>query len=109
MVAAARDDILVIDGGMVDIPGLVDFHFDFGFPEGKAYACMAETMALALEGRFEDYTLGKEITRTRVDEITEIAKKHGFCLSGFRSFEKEITSAQIEAVRRSAVKRNAKT
>ncbi|MBT7074804.1 MAG: shikimate dehydrogenase, partial [Anaerolineae bacterium] len=71
MVAAARDDILVIDGGMVDIPGPVNFNFDFGFPEGKAYACMAETMALALEGRFEDYTLGKEITRTRVDEITE--------------------------------------
>ncbi len=105
MVATARDDILVIDGGMVDIPGTVDFHFDFGFPEGKAYACMAETMALALEGRFEDYTLGKEITRARVDEITAIAKKHGFRLSGFRSFEKEITSEQIEAVRSCAAKR----
>jgi len=108
MVAAARDDILVIDGGMVDIPGPVDFHFNFGFPEGKAYACMAETMALALEGRFEDYTLGKEITRERVDEITAIAKKHGFRLSGFRSFEKEITPEQIEAVRRSAAKEKQK-
>ena len=109
MVAAARDDILVIDGGMVDIPGLVDFHFDFGFPEGKAYACMAETMALTLEGHFEDYTLGKEITRERVDEITAIAKKHGFRLSGFRSFEKEVTPEQIEVVRRSAAKRKAKS
>ena len=27
MVARARDDILVIDGGMVDVPGPVDFHF----------------------------------------------------------------------------------
>ncbi len=102
MVAAVRDDILVIDGGMVDIPGSVNFNFDFGFPEGKAYACMAETMALALEGRFEDYTLGKEITRERVDEITAIAKKHGFRLSGFRSFEKEISAEQIEKVRRAA-------
>ena len=106
MVAAARNDILVIDGGMVDIPGAVDFHFDFGFPEGKAYACMAETMALALEGRFVDYTLGKDITRSRVDEIAMIAKKHGFRLSGFRSFEKEVTPAQIEVVRRSVAKRN---
>lgn len=105
MVAAARDDILVIDGGMVDIPGFVDFHFDFGFPSGKAYACMAETMALALEGRFEDYTLGKHITRARVEEIDEIAKKHGFRLSGFRSFEKEVTLEQIEGVRRSALKK----
>ena len=99
MVAAARDDILVIDGGMVDVPGPVDFHFNFGFPPGKSYACMAETIALALEGRFEDYTLGKHITRARVDEITAIADKHGFRLSGFRSFEREVTPQQIESVR----------
>jgi predicted amino acid dehydrogenase len=102
MVAAARDDILVIDGGMVDVPGPVDFHFNFGFPAGKSYACMAETIALALEGRFEDYTLGKHITRERVDEITAIANKHGFRLSGFRSFEREVTPQQIDAVRRKA-------
>jgi len=105
MVAAARDDILVIDGGMVDVPGPVDFHFNFGFPLGKSYACMAETIALALEGRFEDYTLGKHITRERVDEITAIAEKHGFRLSGFRSFEREVTPQQIETVRQNARKR----
>jgi len=105
MVAAARDDILVIDGGMVDVPGPVDFHFNFGFPPGKCYACMAETIALALEGRFEDYTLGKHITRERVDEITAIAEKHGFRLSGFRSFEREVSPQQIEAVRQNARKR----
>ncbi len=102
MVAASRDDILVIDGGMVDVPGAVNFHFDFGFPPGKAYACMAETMALALEGRFEDYTLGKEISLERVQEITQIAEKHGFRLSGFRAFEKNVTEEQIEMVKRKA-------
>ncbi len=107
MVARVRDDILVIDGGMVDVPGPVDFHFNFGFPPGKAYACMAETIALALEGRFEDYTLGKHITRARVEEIGSIARKHGFRLSGFRSFEKEVTPQQIEAVQRNAKKAGA--
>jgi hypothetical protein len=102
MVAAARDDILVIDGGMVDVPGPVNFHFNFGFPPGKAYACMAETIALALEGRFEDYTLGKDLTRDRVEEIGVIAKRHGFRLSGFRSFEQEVTEQHIETVRRNA-------
>jgi len=106
MVARVRDDILVIDGGMVDVPGPVDFHFNFGFPPGKAYACMAETIALALEGRFEDYTLGKHITRKRVDEVGAIAMKHGFRLSGFRSFEREVTPQQIETVRRNAKKSN---
>ncbi len=102
MVAAARDDILVIDGGMVDVPGPVNFHFNFGFPPGKAYGCMAETIALALEGRFEDYTLGKHLTRERVEEIGTMAKKHGFRLSGFRSFEREVTPQHIETVRRNA-------
>jgi len=102
MVAAARDDILVIDGGMVDVPGIVNFRFDFGLPSGKAYACMAETIALTLEGRFEDYTLGKHLTRERVEEIDAMARKHGFRLSGFRSFEREVTEQQIETVRRNA-------
>jgi predicted amino acid dehydrogenase len=99
-VAASRTDVLVIDGGMVDVPGPVNFNFDFGFPPGKAYACMAETMALALEGRLEDYTLGKQIEMGRVAEINAICDRHGFRLSGFRSFEKPVPDAQIQAVRR---------
>jgi hypothetical protein len=39
-----------------------------------------------------------------VEEITAIAKKHGFRLSGFRSFEREVTSEQIEIVRENARK-----
>jgi len=105
MVAAVRDDILVIDGGMVDVPGNVNFNFNFGFPEGKAYACMAETIALTLEGRFEDYTVGKDITLERVKDITAIAERHGFRMSGFRSFEREVTQEQIETIRKNARKR----
>ena len=104
MVAAVRDDILVIDGGMVEVPGPVDFHFNFGFPSGKSYACMAETIALTLEGRFEDYTLGKLLSRKRVEEISAIAEKHGFRLRGFRSFEREVTQGQIDAIRQNAHK-----
>jgi predicted amino acid dehydrogenase len=105
-VAAERDDIFVFDGGIVDVPGAVNFNFDFGFPPGKAYACMAETIALALEGRFEDYTIGKYITRDRVDDIAQIATKHGFELSGFRSFERPITTEQINQIRENAKKRS---
>jgi fatty aldehyde-generating acyl-ACP reductase len=103
-VAAERDDVLVIEGGMVEVPGAPDFHFDFGFPLRKAYACMAETMALALEGRYEDYTIGKEITVAQANEIEGIATRHGFKLAGFRSFEKPVTVEQIAAVREKAAK-----
>jgi len=101
-VAAVRNDILVIDGGMVDVPGPVNFHFNFGFPPGKSFACMAETIALTLEGRFEDYTVGKNITRAQVEEIAAIAGKHGFRLGGFRSFEREVTEEHINNVRQNA-------
>lgn len=107
-VAQERDDVLVIEGGMVEVPGNVDFHFDFGFPAGKSYACMAETMILALEGRYEDYTIGKHISIEQATEIGEMAARHGFKLAGFRSFEKPVSEAQIAAVRERAV-RNLKT
>jgi len=101
-VAALRDDVLVIDGGMVHVPGQVDFHFDFGLPSGKAYACMAETIALTLEGRFEDYTIGKEIEIEKVDEINRIANKHGFQIYGIRSFERNVTEEEVERIRQNA-------
>ncbi|MBU0492201.1 MAG: shikimate dehydrogenase [Chloroflexi bacterium] len=90
-VAEQRDDVLVIDGGMVAVPGDVDFHFNFGFPPRTAYACMAETMALAMAGRYESYTLGRDLTVSQVDEIRELAEYHGFRLGGVRSFEREVT------------------
>jgi fatty aldehyde-generating acyl-ACP reductase len=98
-VAAVRDDVLVIDGGMVAVPGEVDFHFNFGFPPGMAYACMAETMTLVLEGRFESFTLGKQISVEQVEQIAHLAAKHGFKLGGFRSFERAVTPEQIERVK----------
>ncbi|MBC8170562.1 MAG: shikimate dehydrogenase [Anaerolineae bacterium] len=107
-VAQERDDVLVIEGGMVEVPGNVDFHFDFGFPPGKSYACMAETMVLALEGRYEDYTIGKHVSIEQALEIGEMAARHGFKLSGFRSFEKPVSEATINAVREQALK-NLKT
>jgi predicted amino acid dehydrogenase len=96
-----RDDVLVIEGGMVDVPGPVDFGFDFGFPPGKAYACMAETMILALEGRYESFSLGKNITLAQVDEIARLSRKHGFRLAEFRSFERTVSEEQISRIRAS--------
>ena len=102
-VAQERDDVLVIEGGMVAVPGPVDFGFDFGFPPRMAFACMAETMALALEQRYESYTLGRSLTLARVAEIDRIADRHGFKLGGFRSFERAVSEAEIDLVRRRAL------
>lgn len=98
-VAKLRKDVLIIDGGIVKVPGAVQFNFDFGFPKGTCYACMAETMILTLEGRMESYTLGRTITIEKLDEMAAMAKKHGFYLSGLRSFEREVTAEKISQIR----------
>ncbi|MEW6663445.1 MAG: saccharopine dehydrogenase NADP-binding domain-containing protein [Bacillota bacterium] len=101
-VVETRDDVLVIEGGVVEVPGDVNFHFNFGFPPKTSYACMAETMMLAMEGRFENFTLGRDLSLEQVEEIQRLAVKHGFKLAGFRSFERAIIPEQIEAIRERA-------
>ena len=101
-VAKERPDVLAIEGGVVRVPGEVDFGLDFGFEEGTAYACMSETMLLALEDdpSLFNFTLGKEVTVEQVDRINGLAKKHGFGLAGFRAFERPVTEAAIERARK---------
>lgn len=99
-VARRRKDVFVFEGGVIRPPGSVDFGFNFGFPPRTAYACMAETMALALEGRFESFTLGKRLTEQKVREIDAIAARHGFRLAGLRSFDRAISDGEVEAFAR---------
>lgn len=100
-----RPDVLVIEGGVVSVPGDVDFRFNFGFPLKTAYACMSETMMLALDGRYEPFTLGKEVSVAQAEEMQSLATRHGFHLAGFRSFERAVTDEHIAAVRHAAGKK----
>jgi fatty aldehyde-generating acyl-ACP reductase len=100
VVTERRPDVLVIDGGVIEVPGeQADMGFDFGFPPRMVEACMAETMALALEGRLENFTLGPTVDPDRVLEIDRIAARHGFKMAGFRRFERAIPDEEIEAIR----------
>ena len=94
-VAKERPDVLVIEGGVVAVPGDPNFNLNFGFPPKTAYACMSETMMLALENRPESYTLGKDVSVAQVQETQSLAAKHGFKLAGFRSFEREVDENAI--------------
>ncbi|MCD7873791.1 MAG: NAD(P)H-binding protein [Acidaminococcaceae bacterium] len=94
-VAAKRKDVLVIEGGVIKVPGNVDFHFNFGFPPQTSFACMAETMILALEKRYENFTLGRKLTIEQIDTISQLARKHDFRLAGFRNFERAVTDEEI--------------
>jgi len=93
--AALRPDILVIESGEIILPGDPDFGFDIGLPPKTAYACLSETVLLAMEGRFEDYSIGRELELDKVKEIYRLFKKHGLKLAGMRSFDKYVTDADL--------------
>ncbi len=97
--AAVRPDILVAESGEVLIPGEIDFGYDIGLPPGTAYACLAEAALLAMEGRFECYTLGREIDPLRVKEIFRLFRKHGFRVAGLRSFGHYVDEDELAAKR----------
>lgn len=102
-VMETRRDVLVLDGGVIRVPGeSADMGFDFGFPPKMVEACMAETMILALEGRLENFTLGPQLSIDKVREIRALGEKHGFSLAGFRRFERAIDDGEIERIRREA-------
>ena len=63
---------------------------------------MAETIILALEGRYENFTLGKDVSLVKVEEMAALARKHGFRLAGFRRFERPIEDEEVERIRRKA-------
>ena len=85
-----RDDVLVIDGGVIALPGQPDLGWNFGFEKGMAYACMAETMMLALEKRYEHASIGSNLELDFILHTRELADKHGFSLAELRSFDRPL-------------------
>lgn len=100
--AEKRPDVLIIESGELEVPGPVNFGVDIGLPPKTAYACLSETMILAMEGRYEDYTLGRNLEIERVKEIYKLGKKHGFKLAAIRSFGKIVTDQEIQLIRERA-------
>ena len=93
--ARLRPDVLVVESGEVLLPGEPDFGFNIGLPPGVAYACLAETAVLAMEERFETFTLGRNIEMEKVKEMYRLFKKHGLQLEGLRSFGRYVTDPEI--------------
>jgi predicted amino acid dehydrogenase len=85
-----RRDVLVIDGGIVEVPGRPNLGFHFGLAPGMAYACMAETMMLALEHRYEHTSLGRDLQEATLDELRAFATEHGFRLAELRSKQRPL-------------------
>jgi predicted amino acid dehydrogenase len=101
--AAKRPDVMVIESGEVLLPGDLSINVDIGLPEPIVYACLAETVLLALEGRFESFSLSKVLSMEKVKEIYKLGLKHGAKLADIRGPKGIITEDQIKECRKLAL------
>ena len=101
---AKRPDVLVIRGGEIRLPGDGAEMEDIGLPPGIVYAGLAETIVLALEGRFEVFTVGSAPQWDRVREIYRLGLKHGMELAAISGVEGIFSDEVIAKVRASAIK-----
>jgi hypothetical protein len=87
--------VLIVESGEVLIPGPVKFSFDIGLPQGVAYACLAEAALLAMEGRFECFTLGRDVDPQKVKEIYRLFRRHQFDIAPLRTFGALLTDELV--------------
>jgi predicted amino acid dehydrogenase len=100
--AERRPDVLMVECGEVLLPGEPDIGFPIGLEPGMAYACLAETILLALEGRFKHYTIGRTIAVAQVYEMYHLMGKHGLRVAGLRSFGHMLDGEELAHKRRLA-------
>ncbi len=101
---AKRPDVLVIRGGEIRLPGEHVEMRDIGLPPGVVYAGLAETIALALEGRFEVFTVGTAPQWDKVREIYRMGLTHGMELAAVSGVEGILSDEDIARVKALAVK-----
>jgi acetylornithine/succinyldiaminopimelate/putrescine aminotransferase/predicted amino acid dehydrogenase len=79
--AARREGVEVFKGGIVALPNHEVLNIGtLPLAPGLVYACMAETILLGLERRWEDYSVGP-LDKRKVLEMLALADKHGFRLA----------------------------
>jgi acetylornithine/succinyldiaminopimelate/putrescine aminotransferase/predicted amino acid dehydrogenase len=95
---ASRRDVLVLEGGLVQLPDQVAFGANLGYRDGVTLACLSETMLLALEGDYQDYSIGNNLSLSTVTYLRGLAAKHGFGLAGLKMGNDELDEDDIAAI-----------
>jgi predicted amino acid dehydrogenase len=99
---AKRPDVLVIESGEVELPGEIRMK-SIGLPDNTVYACLAETIVLALEGRYENFTVGRNLSWPKVKEIYGLGLKHGMKLATISGINGPYSDEDFERVRSAAL------
>lgn len=97
--ALKRPDVMVIASGEVELPGDVEIQVNLGLEGQAVYACLAETAILAMERKFESFTLSRNISYEKVIEIDRLAREHGVKLSHIMGHQGVICDEEFELCR----------
>lgn len=104
-----RQDVLIVDGGK------------FGFDEGVEildlpisgiirngfFGCVGETMLLTLEQKPDYCSVGRLLDIKKAEEISRIAKKHGFIVNGLSQFNEAVSDSVIYNISKEIVAKSA--
>lgn len=93
-----RDDVLILEGGLVQYPDDISFGPNLGYRDGVNLACLSETVLLALEGDYNDCSIGSKMPLETVNYLRELGQKHGLGLAGLKMNNQEISNREIEAI-----------
>lgn len=75
-----RPDVFYFKGGLIETRSNIKLGIDIGLPPNVIYACMAETILLALESEFQNFSIGAELSPIKINQIWKAAKKHNMNL-----------------------------
>lgn len=93
-----RDDVLLLEGGLVEYPEAVSFGPNMGYRKGVNLACLTETILLALDEDYQDYSLGRKLSLDTIQYFRSLADKHGFSLAGLKMGNRELSEEYISQI-----------
>lgn len=95
---ASRRDVLILEGGLVQLPDQVAFGANLGYRDGVTLACLSETMLLALEGDYQDYSIGNNLSLSTITYLRDLSAKHGLGLAGLKMGNDELNDDDIARI-----------
>lgn len=72
------EGVTAVEAGLIKLPYPAELPLNIGLPKDVVSTALAETMLLTLEERFVNYSCGEDIYVDKLEEIADIATKHGF-------------------------------
>ncbi|NLX99747.1 MAG: aminotransferase class III-fold pyridoxal phosphate-dependent enzyme [Rhodopirellula sp.] len=100
-----REDVLFISGGLARVPDTMPRSSMFlSLHQGVIPCCLGETIVLALENRRECFSIGRNLSTDRIQEIGDAARRHGFDFTGLLSFGLALETSTLMEFRKSVVR-----